>query len=61
MTLLSAKYKEHAQQLAAAEDAALHVEHSAAELEVLRQEQHSLSERIALLQGLLKVRGGEEL
>lgn len=55
MTQLRTKYEEHAQQVVAAEVAALDVQQGAAELEAMREEQNALSQRIAFLQGLLQV------
>ncbi|BDA47077.1 hypothetical protein COCOBI_09-5320 [Coccomyxa sp. Obi] len=59
MTQLRSKYEEHAQQVAAAEVAALNVQQGAAELEAMREEQKALSQRIAFLQGLLQERESE--
>ncbi len=56
MTDLRANYEEHAQLVASAEEAALNVQQGAAELDAMRKEQQALSQRIALLQGLLQAR-----
>lgn len=56
MTHLRAKYEEHAQLVEAAEEAALDMQQSAAELDAMREEQQALSQRIAVLQGLLQAR-----
>lgn len=55
MGMLRDNYQEDARQLEAVKETARQAQESAAELELLQQEQTKFSERITLLQSILKV------